>query len=73
MSTIIILPETEAKEKAIKAIKAVLEVLEISFEQTEESYPQYVLEGIQKGILQANNGETKTYAEVKELLANRWS
>ena len=70
MSTIIIHPETEAKEKAIKAV---LEVLEINFEQSEEIYPQHVLEGLKKGILQAKNGETKTYAEVKNLLANRWS
>ena len=70
MSTIIIHPETEAKEKAIKAV---LEVLEINFEQSEEIYPQHVLEGLEKGILQAKNGETKTYAEVKNLLANRWS
>lgn len=70
MSTIIIHPETEAKEKAIKAV---LEVLEINFEQSEELYPQHVLEGLEKGILQAKNGETKTYAEVKNLLANRWS
>lgn len=70
MSTIIIHPETKAKEKAIKAV---LEALEISFEQSEESYPQHVLAGLEKGIHQANNGETKTYAEVKELLVNRWS
>ncbi|MES2447840.1 MAG: DUF2683 family protein [Bacteroidota bacterium] len=70
MSTIIIHPETEAKEKAIKAV---LEALEINFEQSEETYAQQVLAGLEKGILQANNGETKTYAEVKELLANRWS
>lgn len=71
MRTIIIHPETEAKEKAIKAV---LEVLEINFEQHEESsYPLHVLDGLEKGILEANNGETKTYAEVKDLLANRWS
>ena len=70
MSTIIIHPETEAKEKAIKAV---LEVLEINFEQSEELYPQHVLEGLEKGILQAKHGETKTYAEVKNLLTNRWS
>lgn len=70
MGTIIIHPETVAKEKAIKAV---LEALEISFEQSDESYPQHVLLGLEKGIHQANNGETKTYAELKELLANRWS
>lgn len=70
MSTIIIHPETEAKERAIKAV---LEAMEINFEQSEESYPKHVLEGLKKGIFQAENGETKTYAEVKNLLANRWS
>lgn len=70
MSTIIIHPETEAKEKAIKAV---LEVLEISFEQQEEFYPSHVIAGLEKGILQSKNGETKTHYEVKEILANRWS
>lgn len=70
MSTIIIHPETEAKEKAIKAV---LEVLDISFEQTEQTYPTHVLEGVEKGILQSKNGQTKTYTQVKDILANRWS
>ena len=67
MATIIIHPETEAKEKAIK------EILEISFEQSEELYPKHVLAGLEEGIRQSKNGETKTYAEVKDLLASRWS
>lgn len=70
MSTIIIHPETEAKEKAIKAV---LEALDISFEQREESHSPDVLAGLKKGILQSKNGQTKTYSQVKEALANRWS
>lgn len=70
MSTIIIHPETEAKEKAIKAV---LEILEIDFEQQEESYPAHVLSGLKKGINQSESGQTKTYIEIKKILANRWS
>ena len=70
MGTIIIHPETEAKERAIKAV---LEALEINFEQSEESYPAHVLNGLEEGILQSKNGDTKTYVEVKDLLANRWN
>lgn len=33
--------------------------------------PGYVTEGIEKSLEQAKNGQTKTYAEVKELLAKR--
>lgn len=70
MSTIIIHLETEAKEKAIKAV---LEALDINFDQQEELYHPQTIAGLEKGILQAKNGQTKTYAEVKERLANRWS
>jgi hypothetical protein len=67
MNTIIIHPETKAKEKAIKAV---LEALDINFEQ--EVYSTHVMDGLKKGIIQSKNGQTKSYSEVKEILANRW-
>ena len=35
-------------------------------------YPEHVRKGIQKSIKQARNGQTKTYAEVKKVLAERF-
>ena len=34
--------------------------------------PEHVIAGIRKGQEQARNGQTKTYDEVKEMLAKRW-
>jgi hypothetical protein len=34
--------------------------------------PDHVKVGIEKGIEQAKNGQTKSYEEVKKILANRW-
>jgi hypothetical protein len=34
--------------------------------------PDHVKAGIEKGIEQAKNGQTKSYEEVKKILANRW-
>jgi hypothetical protein len=35
-------------------------------------YPEHVRKGIEKGLEQARNGQTKTYAEVKKILAERF-
>ena len=35
-------------------------------------YPEHILRGIRKGQEQARNGQTKTYEEVKKLLAERF-
>jgi predicted transcriptional regulator len=34
--------------------------------------PEHVIAGIKKGQEQAKNGQTKTYEEVKQILAKRW-
>jgi hypothetical protein len=33
--------------------------------------PEHIKEGIEKSLEQAKNGQTKSYAEVKKILANR--
>jgi len=35
-------------------------------------FPEHVIRGIRKGQEQARNGQTKTYEEVKKLLAERF-
>ncbi|HEY8781655.1 MAG TPA: hypothetical protein VIM16_08585 [Mucilaginibacter sp.] len=36
------------------------------------NYPEHVKAGIEKGIEQVKNGQTKSYDEVKKILASRW-
>ena len=40
--------------------------------QVSEDIPEYVKKGIEKGINQADNGQFKTYAEVKKGLSEKW-
>jgi len=35
-------------------------------------YPEHVRAGIQKSLEQVKNGQTKSYEEVKKILADRW-
>ncbi|HWZ04448.1 MAG TPA: hypothetical protein VNX40_12615 [Mucilaginibacter sp.] len=35
------------------------------------NYPEHVRLGVEKSLEQVRNGQTKTYKEVKEILANR--
>jgi len=35
-------------------------------------YPEHVRAGVQKSLEQAKNGQTKSFEEVKKILANRW-
>ncbi|MFI5137776.1 MAG: hypothetical protein ACHQIM_08100 [Sphingobacteriales bacterium] len=37
-----------------------------------EQLPEHVIAGIRKGQEQAKNGQTKSYEEVKQILAKRW-
>ena len=34
--------------------------------------PEHIIAGIRKGQEQARNGQTKSYEEVKQMLAKRW-
>jgi hypothetical protein len=36
-----------------------------------QQLPKHVKRGIERSLEQANNGQTKTYTEVKTILANR--
>jgi predicted transcriptional regulator len=54
--------------EAARAAKATIVVEEPDF-WTE--LPEHVKAGIEKGLEQAKNGQTKSYEEVKKILANR--
>ena len=43
-------------------------------EETEFSmeYPEHVRAGVEKSLEQVGNGQTKTFEEVKKILAERW-
>ena len=56
---------TENAEQ-LKTVKAFLKALKIQFEPQEEKLPQHVIEGIERGIQQAKNGQTISFEEFKE-------
>ncbi len=54
-----------------ETIKAVLKALKVQFETQMEELPDYVLSGIEKGLEDVKAGKTKTFEEVKKIMANR--
>ena len=55
--------------EAVKAAKATIIEDEPEFWM---DYPEHVQAGVQKSLEQAKNGQTKSYEEVKKILAERW-
>ena len=62
MESIVIHPENKEQ---LKAVKAFLKSLKVSFESQPEKFPQHVLDGIQRGLQQAKNGQTISMKEFK--------
>ena len=62
MSTFIIYPNIEQE----KIVKAFLEALDIPFVQEDEHLPDHVLEGIARGLADAEAGRTITLDEFKK-------
>lgn len=63
MESILVHPENAEQ---LKTVKAVLKALKVNFEPQAEKLPQHVIEGIQRGIEQAKNGQTIAWDEFKE-------
>jgi len=63
MESIVVYPENAEQ---LKTVKAVLKALKVKFEIVAEKLPLHVLEGIQRGIEQAKNGQTISLQEFKE-------
>jgi lipopolysaccharide biosynthesis glycosyltransferase len=63
MESIVVHPENKEQ---LKAVKAFLKALKVDFEPQAEKLPQHVIEGIQRGIEQAKNGQTISLDEFKE-------
>jgi len=55
--------------EVVKAAKATIVVEEVDIET---GLPDHVKRGIEKGLEQVKNGQTKSYEEVKKILADRW-
>ena len=53
MEALIVYPENKEQ---MTALKAIMKVMKISFEQKNDVYPQYVLEGVKKSLKQADEG-----------------
>jgi len=57
--------------EVVKAAKA--KIIEIEDEpEFWMDYPEHVRAGVLKSLEQAKNGQTKSYEEVKNILATRW-
>ena len=65
MDSLIAYPENEEQ---LTALKAVMESMKVTFEQKSEEYPQYVIEGVKRSLLKAENGEVKPYTSLRDML-----
>jgi len=63
MESILVHPENAEQ---LKAVKAVLKALKVQFESQPKTFPPHVLEGIERGLQQAKNGQTISFEEFKE-------
>ena len=63
MESILVHPENAEQ---LKTVKAVLKALKVQFEPQPETVPTHVLEGIQRGLDQAKNGQTISLQEFKD-------
>ena len=63
MESILVHPENAEQ---LKAVKAVLKALKVQFEPQPKNFPPHVLEGIERGLQQAKNGQTISFEEFKE-------
>lgn len=63
MESILVHPENAEQ---LKAVKAFLKALKVEFEPQPNAVPSHVLEGIQRGLDQAKNGQTISLKEFKD-------
>ena len=63
MESILVHPENAEQ---LKIVKAVLKALKVQFEPQTATVPPHVLEGIQRGLDQAKNGQTISLQEFKD-------
>lgn len=65
MDALIVYPEN--KDQLI-ALKAVMKAMKIAFEQKSDTYPDEVIQGVQKSLQQAKNGDLMPYKGINEML-----
>ena len=63
MESILVHPENAEQ---LKTVKAVLKALKVQFEPQPNNVPMHVLQGIEKGLEQAKNGQTISLDEFKK-------
>jgi hypothetical protein len=63
MESLVIHPENAEQ---LKTVKAFLKAINVQFESKSDKFPLHVLEGIERGIAQAKNGQTISFEEFKE-------
>ncbi len=54
-----------------ETVKAVLKALKVQFETHDETLPDFVIEGVQRGLEDSKAGRTKTFDEVKKILSSK--
>lgn len=65
MEALIVYPEN--KEQLI-AVKAIMKAMKISFESQSENLPEHVKLGVKEALKEIENGQSKPYAGMKDLL-----
>ena len=65
MDSLIVYPENKTQ---LKAIKAVMKAMNITFEQKNDVYPAYVVQGVKESLHQAENGQLTPYTGIKDMI-----
>lgn len=65
MDALIVYPENKEQ---LTAVKAIMKAMKISFEQKSENLPEHVLLGIKEALKEIENGQSKPYTGMKDLL-----
>ncbi|GAB3932509.1 DUF2683 family protein [Mucilaginibacter myungsuensis] len=65
MDALIVYPENNEQ---MAALKNVIDTMHIAYQQQEEIYPDYVIEGVKRSLEEAKKGHYKPYTGIKDML-----
>ena len=65
MEALIVYPENKEQ---LTALKAIMKAMKISFEQKNDLYPEYVIEGVKESLKQAEEGKLTPFTGVRDML-----
>lgn len=66
MEALIVYPENKEQ---LTALKAIMKAMKISFQQKNDIYPDYVIEGVKESLKQAEEGKLTPFTGARDLLS----